>query len=287
VLACDPGAVTAPIVFSAVDAAAAGDIEPAFAKAGRFVLSNAKSFRMAEDVPLVIPEVNADHLGLITLQRKERGWSGAIVTNANCAATVAAVALAPLHEKFGLQTVFAATMQALSGAGYPGVASLDAVANVVPYIGEEEAKIERELPKMLGVFANGRVSAAPFTVSAHANRVPVVHGHTVVMSCAFATRPTPDDALAALRAWRGRPEARDLPSSPELPLFVDDAPDHPQPRRDVNRGNGMTVSVGRVRADTVLHLRLVALGHNTIRGAAGGSILNAEVLAATGAIASR
>jgi aspartate-semialdehyde dehydrogenase len=287
VLACDPAAVTAPIVFSALDAAVAGDIEPAFAKAGRFVLSNAKNFRMAEDVPLVIPEVNADHLALITSQRKERGWSGAIVTNANCAATVAAVALAPLHEKFGLQTVFVATMQALSGAGYPGVASLDAVANVVPYIAEEEAKIERELPKMLGAFASGRVSAAPFTVSAHANRVMVEHGHTVVMSCAFATRPTPDDAVAALRAWRGRPEARNLPSSPELPLFVDDAPDHPQPRRDVNRGNGMTVSVGRVRADPVLHLRLVALGHNTIRGAAGGSILNAEVLAATGAIAPR
>jgi aspartate-semialdehyde dehydrogenase len=262
----------------------AGDIEPAFARAGRTVLSNAKNFRMEPDVPLVIPEVNGDHLALLADQRKVRGWSGGIVTNANCAATVAAVALAPLHEAFGLKTVFAATMQAVSGAGYPGVASLDALGNVIPYIAEEESKIERELPKMLGTFADGRVKAASFIVSAHASRVPVEHGHTVVMSCAFGRKPTPDDALRALRTWTGRPEARGLPSAPQVPLHVDDAPDRPQARRDVNRGAGMTVSVGRVRADTVLDIRLVALGHNTVRGAAGGSILNAEYLVSTGAI---
>jgi aspartate-semialdehyde dehydrogenase len=285
VRACSPDAVSAPIVFSALDSAAAGEIEPAFAKAGRVVLSNAKNFRMADDVPLVIPEVNGDHLGILAAQRSARGWSGAIVTNANCAATVAAVALAPLHEAFGLKTLFAATMQAVSGAGYPGVPSLDALGNVIPYISEEEVKIERELPKMLGRFENGRLVAADFTVSAHANRVPVEHGHTVVMSCAFANRPTPDQAIAVLRAWRGRADGRGLPSAPAQPLFYDDRADRPQARRDVNRGAGMTVTVGRVRADTVLDLRLVALGHNTIRGAAGGSILNAEWLAAAGAIA--
>jgi aspartate-semialdehyde dehydrogenase len=284
VLPCAPNAVSAPIVFSALDSGVAGEIEPLFAAAGRFVLSNAKNFRMEDDVPLVIPEVNGDHLDLIAVQRARRGWHGAIVTNANCAATVAAVALAPLHEAFGLRTLFAATMQAVSGAGYPGVASLDILGNVIPFISEEEGKIERELPKMLGRFDNGRVVEADFLVSAHANRVAVEHGHTVVMSCGFTKRPTPDEAVQVLRAWRGRAEARGLPSSPVRPLVVDDAPDRPQPRRDVHRGGGMTVSVGRVRADTVLDLRFVALGHNTIRGAAGGSILNAETLAAAGAI---
>lgn len=284
ILPCTPAAVTAPIVFSALDSAAAGEIEPMFAAAGRIVLSNAKNFRMAEDVPLVIPEVNGDHLAIIEQQRETRGWTGAVITNANCAATVAAVALAPLHQAFGLKTLFAATMQAVSGAGYPGVASLDALGNVIPYISEEEPKIERELPKMLGTFENGRIVPGNFVVSAHANRVAVEHGHTVVMSCAFEKRPTPDQALDALRSWRGHVQAQGLPSSPDFPLFVDDAVDRPQPRRDVNRGKGMTVTVGRVRPDPILDLRLVAMGHNTVRGAAGGSILNAEWLAAAGAI---
>lgn len=282
VMECDPKFVTAPIVFSALDAAAAGEVESAFAKAGRIVLSNAKNYRMEPDVPLVIAEVNGDHLALIDAQRKNRGWSGAIITNANCAATVATVALAPLHEAFGLKTVFLATMQAVSGAGYPGVPSLDILGNVIPFINEEEPKIERELPKMLGRLASGRIEPASFVVSAHANRVAVEHGHTVVMSCKFEKRPTVESALAALRNWRGHPGARGLPSAPEYPIIVDDAPDHPQPRRDVNRGHGMTTTVGRVRTDPVLDLRLVALSHNTIRGAAGGSILNAEWLAKTG-----
>ena len=170
---CDPGAVTAPIVFSALDSAAAGEIEPAFARAGRLVLSNAKNFRMERDVPLVIPEVNAPHLAILAHQRATRGWTGGIVTNANCAATVATMALAPLHETFGVRQLFVTTMQAVSGAGYPGVPTLDILGNVIPYIGEEEPKIEREIPKMLGHLGGDSIDAAPMRISAHANRVPV------------------------------------------------------------------------------------------------------------------
>jgi aspartate-semialdehyde dehydrogenase len=281
---CDPDLLSAPIVFSALDSAAAGDLEPAFARAGRFVLSNARNFRMEPDVPLVIPEVNASHLGLIAAQRKGRKWKGAIVTNANCAATVAAVAMAPLHERFGIRTVFIATMQAVSGAGYPGVPSLDILGNVIPYIGEEEPKIEREMQKLLGRLVGGAIEPAPFMVSAHANRVPVEHGHTVCLSLGFHERPTVDQALSALRDWRGSAAVNGLPSAPKLPLRLRDEADRPQPRRDVNEGRGMTVSVGRVRVDPIVHIKLVAMGHNTVRGAAGGSILNAELLVQTGAI---
>jgi aspartate-semialdehyde dehydrogenase len=284
VLPCDPEKLTAPIVFSALDAAAAGDLEPAFARSGALVLSNAKNFRMDPDVPLVIPEVNASHLALLETQRQSRGWSGGIVTNANCAATVATVALAPLHEAFGVRQVFAVTLQAVSGAGYPGVASLDILGNVIPYIGEEEPKIEREIPKMLGCVDGGALVPAPISVSAHANRVPVEHGHTVCMSIKFEDAPTPEDALRVLAEWRGDDAVRGLPSAPERALLVTSAPDRPQPRRDVGSGAGMTVVVGRVRSDPQLDLRLVALGHNTIRGAAGGSVLNAELLVATGVI---
>jgi len=284
VLPCDPDKLTAPIVFSALDAAAAGDLEPAFARSGALVLSNAKNFRMDPDVPLVIPEVNASHLALLERQRQSRGWSGGIVTNANCAATVATVALAPLHEAFGVQQVFAMTMQAVSGAGYPGVPSLDILGNVIPFIGEEEPKIEREIPKMLGCVDGGALVPAPMRVSAHANRVAVEHGHTVCMSVKLDKSATPEEALAALESWRGDPSVRGLPSAPERPLLVTDAPDRPQARRDVGAGRGMTIIVGRVRADPQLDIRLVALGHNTIRGAAGGSVLNAELLVATGVV---
>jgi aspartate-semialdehyde dehydrogenase len=285
VKACDPGQVTSPVVFSALDAAAAGELEPAFARAGRMVLSNAKNLRMEPDVPLVIPEVNAGHLDLIAAQRAARGWSGAIVTNANCAATVAAMAMAPLHERFGLRSVFAATMQAISGAGYPGVPSLDILGNVIPYIGDEEPKIEREMQKMLGRLVGKTVEPAPFVVSAHANRVAVENGHTICLSMAFEARPTALTAIAAIREWRGAPVVHGLPSAPDIPLRYRDEPDRPQPRRDVGDGRGMTVSVGRVREDPILQLRMVAMGHNTIRGAAGGSILNAEVLVKSGVIA--
>ena len=281
---CDPAALSSPVVFSALDSGAAGELEPAFARAGRFVLTNAKNFRMDADVPLVIPEVNASHLALIATQRELRGWSGAIVTNANCAATVATVVMAPLHERFGIRTAFAVTMQAVSGAGYPGVPSLDILGNVIPFIDGEEPKIEREMQKMLGRLKGTAVEAAPFVVSAHANRVPVEHGHTVCLSLGFDTKPTVEQAVATLRDWRGASEVRALPSAPELPLRLRDEPDRPQPRRDADDGRGMTVSVGRVREDPILHIRLVAMGHNTVRGAAGGSILNAELLVYSGMI---
>ena len=281
VTTCDPAAVMSKVVFSAMDAAASAEIEPAFARDGRFVLSNTKTFRMTDDVPLVIPEVNASHLGLLDVQGA-RGWTGGVVTNANCAATVAALALAPLHERFGLTELFMATMQAVSGAGYPGVPSLDILGNVIPYIGDEEPKLEREMQKMLGTLEGNHIAMAPFVVSAHANRVPVEHGHTVLLSARFRAKPSVAEALAALRAWTGDPIVRGLPTAPAQPLVVTDDPARPQPRRDVMAGNGMTVTVGRVREDSIFHLKLVATGHNTIRGAAGGSVLNAEVLAATG-----
>ncbi len=283
VIACDAGVVSAPIVFSALDATVAGEVEMAFAKAGKFVLSNAKNFRMEPDVPLVIPEVNGDHLGLIECQRSNRDWDGAIVTNANCSATVAAVALAPLHQKFGIRQLFLSTMQAVSGAGYPGVPSLDILGNVIPFIADEEPKLERELLKLLGTYQDGEVTSAAFKVSAHTNRVPVEHGHTICMSIGFDDAPTPEHAVATMRSWQGFPATAGLPTRPEHPLVVTDAPDRPQPKRDVQAGDGMTVTVGRVRRDTILDLRMVALGHNTVRGAAGGSVLNAELLAANGA----
>jgi len=282
VVPCDPEHVHAPVVLSALDAAVAAELEPMFARAGRLVLSNAKSFRMEPDVPLVIPEVNASHLALLETQRIKRGWSGGIVTNANCAATVGALALAPLHEAFGARRVFVTTMQAVSGAGYPGVASLDILGNVIPYLGDEEPKIEREMQKMLGRLGDGAVAPAPFVVSAHANRVAVEHGHTVCLSIEFAEKPPVAEALAALRAWTGCDAVRGLPSAPVRAVRVVDEPDRPQPRRDVNEGRGMTVTVGRVREDPLFHLKLVAMGHNTVRGAAGGSLLNAELLVATG-----
>jgi aspartate-semialdehyde dehydrogenase len=283
VRACTPDEVLSPIVFSALDSTAAGEVEPLFAKAGRLVLSNAKNYRMAADVPLVVPDVNADHMTQLAAQRAARGWSGGLVTNANCAATVAAMALAPLHRAFGLSKVFITTMQAVSGAGYPGVPSLDILGNVIPFIGDEEPKIEAELPKILGALdGKGGFDLAAFGVSAQANRVPVEHGHTACLTLEFTTRPTVEQATAALQAWRGPEGVRGLPSAPETPIIVTDAPDRPQPRRDVNAGKGMSVTVGRVREDALLHLRLVVLGHNTVVGAAGASILNAEWLAARG-----
>ena len=284
VIACDPGVVSAPIVFSALDATVAGEVEMAFAKAGKFVLSNAKNYRMEPDVPLVIPEVNGDHLGLIDCQRKRRGWSGAIVTNANCSATVATVALAPLHRKYGIRQLFLSTMQAVSGAGYPGVPSLDILGNVIPYIADEEPKLEREMLKLLGTYADGELTSATFKVSAHTNRVPVEHGHTICMSIGFEEAPTPEEAMETMRKWEGFPKTAGLPTRPEHPLVVTDQVDRPQPKRDVNAGGGMTVTVGRVRRDAILDLRLVAMGHNTVRGAAGGSVLNAELLAKGGSL---
>ncbi len=285
VLPCDPTIVRAPIIFSALDSSVAGEVETAFAAAGRIVLSNAKNFRMATDVPLVIPEVNGDHLALLDHQRQARGWPGGIVTNANCAVTVIAMALAPLHTVFGVRKLFVSTMQAISGAGYPGVPALDILGNVIPFIGEEEPKIESELVKLFGTFSGDHITSADIITSAHANRVAVEHGHTMTMSVAFDHPPTPAQALDVLHTWQGYAAVNGLPSAPSPALIVRDEENRPQPRRDANAGGGMAVSVGRVRADNIFDLRLVAMSHNVIRGAAGGSILNAELLVSTGRIA--
>jgi aspartate-semialdehyde dehydrogenase len=278
VVACDPGHVRSPIVFSALDSSVAGEIEGAFARAGHMVLSNARNFRMDADVPLVIPEVNGDHLALLATQRAMRGWSGGIVTNANCAATVAALALAPLHERFRIKQLFLVTMQAVSGAGYPGVPSLDILGNVIPWIKDEEPKLETELCKLLGALESDTVRMAPIAISAQTNRVPVEHGHMVCMSVKLEERVSVEQARAAYAGWTGRQDLSRLPTAPRPPVILRNDDDRPQPRRDVDTGRGMAVVVGRLREDPILDLRLVALGHNTVRGAAGGSILNAELL---------
>ncbi len=285
VTTCDPARVDAPIVFSALDSEVAGEVEAAFARAGRLVLSNARNYRMDADVPLIIPEVNPEHLGLIPVQRAARGWTGAIVTNSNCSTMVVALALAPLEQAFGIDQLFVTTLQALSGAGYPGVPSLDILGNVIPFIGGgEEEKIESEPLKILGTFEKNAITPARMRVSAQVNRVAVEHGHTACMSVKLASRATPEMAMDALRSWKGAIAGLGLPSAPQHPVIVTLERDRPQPRRDVNAGNGMSVVVGRVRTDPLLDLRLVAMGHNTIRGAAGASVLNAELMYARGFI---
>jgi aspartate-semialdehyde dehydrogenase len=279
--ACVPGKGPR-LVFSALDAAAAAELEPAFASAGHIVVSNARSFRMFDDVPLLIPEINPDHLSLIQVQRRAREWRGAIVTNPNCSVVALAMSLAPLRP-FGIRSVLTTTLQAISGAGYPGVPSFDIVGNVIPEIGGgEEEKIETEVGKILGTLRDGCVSPHPAPVSAHTNRVPVVDGHTLTVSVALEGSPGVDDIVRAMRTWRGRPQQLRLPSAPEAPIEVLDEPFRPQPRLDADRGGGMTVSVGRIRACRVLGTKFVALAHNTIRGAAGAAILNAELMQAEG-----
>jgi len=282
VRACEPAAVRAELVFSALDSGAAGPVEQAFAQAGRWVVSNAKNHRMDADVPLVIAEVNPDHLALLDGQRSTRGWSGGIVTNGNCSTIALVSAIAPLHRRFGIRRAVVATMQAISGAGYPGVPSLDALGNVIPYIKDEEEKVEEETRKFLGTLSNGAVTPASCVVGAHCNRVPVENGHTICVSLELEQRATPEEARTALRDWRGAEAARGLPSTPERPVVLRDEPDRPQPRRDVDTGRGMSTVVGRVRDDPVLGLRLVAMAHNVIRGAAGAAVQNAELLLATG-----
>ena len=268
------------IVFSALDAEVAGPIEQAFAEAGAYVVTNTRTHRLEPDVPLLIPEANADHLSLIDRQREERGWKGAILANPNCSTAALALALAPLHRAFEVERLFVSTMQAVSGAGYPGVASLDIVGNVIPHIGGEEEKIERESRKVLGTLSDGSVQPANFAVSAHTNRVPVVDGHMMTVSVGLARRVGVEEAVAALRRFRAPPCVADLPSSPTLPIEVDDRADRPQPRLDLDRGGGMAVTIGRLRACPVLDIRMVVLGHNTIRGAAGQAVQIAELLVA-------
>jgi aspartate-semialdehyde dehydrogenase len=266
------------VVFSALDAKAADELEHQFAAAGHIVLSNARTHRMDPLVPLLIPEVNADHLCLLERQRREKGWKGAVVTNPNCATIVLTMALAPLRS-FGIARVGVTTMQAVSGAGYPGVPSLDILGNLIPFIGGgEEEKIETETLKILGA-AERRHTAV---VSAQVNRVPVIDGHTMAVSVELGARPEVAAVVDALRTFRGRPQELGLPTAPDPALQVMAETNRPQPRLDADLGGGMTVSVGRVRACPVLTHKFVALGHNTIRGAAGASVLNAELMKAEG-----
>jgi aspartate-semialdehyde dehydrogenase len=283
-VACTPQAAFAPVVFSALDTGPAREIEPEFARAGAVVFSNASAFRMERDVPLLVPEVNAEHLGLIERQRKERGWRGAIVCNPNCTATVLVVALGALHSAFGVEQVLVTSMQATSGAGYPGVASLDILGNVIPFIANEEHKLEEETRKMLGKFAGGAIVDAPCVVSASCNRVAVVDGHTLSVSVKLRSGPKPEAVREVLAAWRGEPQRLRLPSAPGGPLRVHAANDRPQPRLDVDVDGGMAVHVGRVRECPVLGVKFTLLGNNVERGAAGASVLNAELARVKGLI---
>ncbi|MBM4424154.1 MAG: aspartate-semialdehyde dehydrogenase [Chloroflexi bacterium] len=283
VIPTEPG-MDAAICFSALPADQAKELEPAFANAGHFVASNASAHRMWPDVPLLIPEVNPDHTALITAQQKNRGWSGFLTTNPNCTATGFTIALRPLLDNFGVKRIFAVSMQALSGAGYPGVASLDIVDNVIPHIGNEEDKVETEPQKMLGKFVGGTIEPAPFRTTAHTNRVGVVDGHTVCASVELETKASPTDVARVMSEFAGPEIVRALPSSPQRIIEVRREADRPQPRRDRDAGRGMTTVVGRVREDPLFDVKFVVLSHNTIRGAAGGSLLNAELMVAQGLV---
>jgi aspartate-semialdehyde dehydrogenase len=268
------------VLFSALDASVAGEAEIAFAASGRHVVSNARNHRMDPLVPLLIPEVNPDHLSLLGAQRRARGWTGSLVTDPNCSTIVIAMVLAALRQ-FQPTRVMVTTLQALSGAGYPGVASLDALGNVIPYIGGgEEEKIETETLKLLGRYDNGAIRHADFIVSAAVNRVPVPDGHTAVMAFELGTQPSIEDVSAALAAFSAEPQERRLPTAPEHPIVLHTAQDRPQPRLDVAFGGGMPVHCGRVRRCPVLGYKLVAMGHNVVRGAAGAALLNAELMVA-------
>ena len=270
------------IIFAALDAAIAQEMEPQFAAAGCAVVSNSSALRMQSDVPLVIPEVNADHLPLIEAQAWRKASGGFAVTNPNCSAIGLVLALAPLHRRFGLETVMAVTMQAVSGAGYPGVASLDILGNVIPYIAKEEEKMEEETQKLLGKLNGAGIIPAPFAMSAQCNRVAVEDGHTESVSVRLKKKAQPEEIIAAWNDFRAEPQQLRLPSAPEQPVMYLHGVDRPQPRLDVDAGGGMTTSVGRLRKCNVLDWKFTILSHNTIRGAAGAALLNAELLKAKG-----
>jgi aspartate-semialdehyde dehydrogenase len=271
------------VVFSSLPGDIARSTEESFARAGYAVISNSSALRMDEDVPLLIPEVNHEHLAQLDTQKASRGLErGMIVTNPNCSTIMLALALAPLHARFGIESCVATTLQALSGAGYPGVPSLDAVDNVIPYIGGEEEKIESETLKILGRLEGGRIQDAPFKVSAQVHRVNVSDGHMAAVRVKLGRQVSLEELREAFASFTSLPQELRLHTAPPRPIVVREEPDRPQPRLDRDAGRGMSVTVGRIFPDKVLDYRFVALSHNTVRGAAGAAILNAELLAATG-----
>ena len=270
------------IIFAALDTDVARELEPQFVEAGCAVISNSSAFRMTPDVPLVVPEVNADHLDLIAAQASYRSADGGyLVTNPNCSAIGLVLALKPLDERFGIESLFVSTMQAVSGAGYPGVPSLDILGNVVPFIKNEEEKMQEEVGKLLGRYTGSSIDPLPAKVSAHCNRVAVIDGHTECVSIKLKQPATADEIMLAWREFQPL-HGHHLPSAPEQPVIYTDAADRPQPRLDVNAGNGMSTTVGRLRPCSLLDWKFVLLSHNTLRGAAGAAVLNAEVLAKLG-----
>jgi len=270
------------VIFAALDAAVAAELEPRFAEAGCAVVSNSSALRMHSDVPLVIPEVNDEHVKLLECQSWRRKSHGFVVTNPNCSAIGLVMALAPLHHEFGIETVIAVTMQAVSGAGYPGVASLDILGNVIPYIAKEEEKMEEETLKLLGKLDGAKVVPASFGMSAHCNRVAVEDGHTESVSVKLKKKVVSEEIIKSWNEFRSVPQELQLPSAPAQPVQYLASADRPQPRFDVDAGNGMTASVGRLRPCSVLDWKFTVLSHNTIRGAAGAALLNAELLKVRG-----
>ena len=278
---CQPG--KAPqLIFSSLDSKVAGEMEKEFARAGHVVVSNSSNHRMDADVPLVIPEVNPDHLELVRVQRTQRGWKGMIVTNPNCTTVGLVMSLAPLERAFGLEKVLVTSMQAVSGAGYPGVPTLDILGNVIPYISGEEEKVEREAHKLLGKLTDGQVSKGNFIVSAHCNRVLVEDGHTEAVSLSLRSKAVVEDLIEAWRKFRSVPQERGLPTAPKHPIIVREECDRPQPKFDVYVEGGMAAVIGRVRPCPVLQFKYTTVSHNTIRGAAGAALLNAELMKSEG-----
>jgi aspartate-semialdehyde dehydrogenase len=274
----DPKVVDADIVFSALPKSVAKVVEPKFAEEGFIVASNASAYRMEEDVPLLIPEVNPEHLELLEVQRERRGWDGAIITNPNCTTIMAVLPLKPIYDNFGLKEVFITSMQAISGAGYSGVVSMAILDNVIPFIKGEEEKVESEGLKILGKLEDGSVKFADFKISASCNRVNVLDGHTESIFVKLEEKCSIEELKEVLRNFKGLPQRLKLPTAPENPIIVREEDDRPQPRLDRGVQRGMSVSVGRLREDPILDFKFTSMGHNTIRGAAGASVLNAELL---------
>lgn len=274
--------LNARILFSALPSHIARELEPALAEAGYIVCSNASAYRQEPDVPLIIPEINADHIKLLENQKTNRGWDGLIVTSPNCTTTGLAMSLHPLHQAFGVGQVFVTSMQAVSGAGYPGVPYLDIVDNIIPYISGEEDKLQSETRLLLGGIEGGKRQPAEFLISAQTNRVPVVDGHTLSIALKLNRKASLEDVLRVYNDYRGHQDVQNLPSTPQVPVLVRTEPNRPQPRRDRDSAAGMSVTVGRIRPCPILDYRMVSVVHNTLRGAASGSIFNAELLVSKG-----